>query len=170
MAGRTPATRHYRFDAAVAVAVSAGSASTATAATTSAAGSPPADPASAAAPAAPQAGAGTLRGRVSLDPALAAKVRPGDTLYVLARAVDGPRLPLAILKRSVSELPLQFTLDDSMAMSPQLKLSAYDPVVVSARISRSGEAMPQSGDLEGHSAPLRGGSSGIELRIDRVRP
>lgn len=128
----------------------------------------PATAASAQAAAAPAAGA--LRGRVSLDPSLAAKVQPGDTLYVLARAVDGPRMPLAILKRSVSELPLQFTLDDSMAMSPQLKLSAYDPVVLSARISRSGEAMPQSGDLEGHSAPLRGGSSGIELRIDRVRP
>lgn len=124
--------------------------------------------ASAAATAAPAAA--VLRGRVSLDPALASKVQPGDTLYVLARAVDGPRMPLAILKRSVAQLPLEFTLDDSMAMSPQLKLSAFDPVVVSARISRSGDAMAQSGDLEGHSAPLHGGSSGIELRIDRVRP
>mgnify|MGYP000877985449 CR=1 FL=1 len=125
--------------------------------------------ASAAGPAA-VATAGTIRGRVSLDPALASKVAPGDTLYVLARAAQGPRMPLAILKRSASELPLQFTLDDSMAMAQGMKLSDFDDVVVSARISRSGEAMPQSGDLEGHSAALQGRNDSVELRIDRVRP
>ena len=119
---------------------------------------------------APRAGASSIHGRVSLDPALAAKVSAGDTLYVLARAAQGPRLPLAILKRSAADLPLQFTLDDSMAMSPQLKLSQFDDVVISARISKSGDAMPQSGDLEGQSPPLGGRSSGIEVRIDRVRP
>ena len=113
---------------------------------------------------------GTIRGRVSIDPALAAKVAPGDTLYVLARAAQGPRMPLAILKRSASELPLQFTLDDSMAMTPELKLSSFDQVIVSARISKSGEAMPQSGDLEGQSAPLADRGGTIDLRIDRVRP
>ena len=115
-------------------------------------------------------GSGTVRGRISLDPALAAKVAPGDTLYVLARAAQGPRMPLAILKRSASELPLQFTLDDSMAMAQGMKLSDFDDVIVSARISRSGEAMAQSGDLEGQTPPLGGRSSGIEVRIDRVRP
>jgi cytochrome c-type biogenesis protein CcmH len=79
-------------------------------------------------------------------------------------------MPLAILKRSAAELPLSFTLDDSMAMSPELKLSGFANVVISARISKSGDAMPQSGDLEGQSAPLAGRSSGIELSIDRVRP
>jgi len=123
-----------------------------------------------AAAAAPAAGTRSISGRVSVTPALAARVAPGDTLFVFARAAEGPRMPLAILKRSAAELPLDFTLDDSMAMSPELKLSGFADVVISARISKSGDAMPQSGDLEGQTAPLAGRSSGIELSIDRVRP
>ncbi len=124
----------------------------------------------AASAAAPTAGVKSISGRVSLAPALAARVAPGDTLFVFARAAEGPRLPLAILKRSAAELPLNFTLDDNMAMSPELKLSGFANVVVSARISKSGDAMPQRGDLEGQTPPLAGRSNGIELRIDRVRP
>jgi cytochrome c-type biogenesis protein CcmH len=124
----------------------------------------------AASAAAPTAGTQSISGRVSVAPALAARVAPGDTLFVFARAAEGPRMPLAILKRSASELPLNFTLDDSMAMSPELKLSGFANVVISARISKSGEALPQSGDLEGQTAPLAGRSNGIELNIDRVRP
>ena len=129
-----------------------------------------AGPAASAAAAAPTAGARSISGRVSVAPALASRVAPGDTLFVFARAAEGPRMPLAILKRSAAELPLSFTLDDSMAMSPELKLSGYANVVISARISKRCDAMPQSGDLEGQSAPLAGRSSGIELSIDRVRP
>ncbi len=124
----------------------------------------------AASAAAPAAGAQSISGRVSVAPALAARVAPGDTLFVFARAAEGPRMPLAILKRSAAELPLDFTLDDSMAMSPQLKLSGFANVVISARISKSGDAMPQSGDLEGQTTPLAGRSNGVELNIDRVRP
>ncbi len=123
-----------------------------------------------AAAAAPAAAASAVSGRISLAPALAARVAPGDTLFVFARAVDGPRMPLAILKRSAVDLPLSFTLDDSMAMSPELKLSAYPNVIIGARLSRSGNAMPSSGDLEGQSAPLGGRRSGVEVVIDRVRP
>jgi cytochrome c-type biogenesis protein CcmH len=124
----------------------------------------------AASAAAPAAGAQSISGRVSLAPTLASRVAPGDTLFVFARAAEGPRIPLAILKRSAAELPLNFTLDDSMAMSPELKLSGFANVVISARISKSGDAMPQSGDLEGQTAPLAGRSNGVELNIDRVRP
>jgi cytochrome c-type biogenesis protein CcmH len=124
--------------------------------------------AAAAAPKAP--GAASISGRVSLSPALAARVGPGDTLFVFARAAEGPRMPLAIVKRTGAELPLSFTLDDSMAMTPELKLSGFANVVVGARLSKSGNAMPQSGDLEGMSAPLAGRSSGIEIVIDTVRP
>jgi cytochrome c-type biogenesis protein CcmH len=120
--------------------------------------------------AAPAAVASAVSGRISLSPALAARISPGDTLFVFARAVEGPRMPLAILKRSAADLPLSFTLDDSMAMSPELKLSAFPNVVISARLSRSGDAMPSSGDLEGQSAPLGGRRSGVEVVIDRVRP
>ena len=121
-------------------------------------------------PVASAAAASSISGRVSVAPALAARVAPGDTLFVFARAAQGPRMPLAILKRGAAELPLQFTLDDSMAMSPELKLSNFGDVVIGARISRSGDALPRSGDLEGQTAPLAGQRSGIELSIDRVRP
>jgi cytochrome c-type biogenesis protein CcmH len=127
--------------------------------------------ASAAPASAPKAlGAASISGRISLSPALAARAAPGDTLFVFARAAEGPRMPLAIIKHSAADLPLSFTLDDSMAMAPELKLSSFANVVVGARLSKSGNAMPQSGDLEGTTAPLAGRSSGIELVIDSVRP
>jgi cytochrome c-type biogenesis protein CcmH len=133
------------------------------------AAAPPA-PAAASAAVAKATGAASISGRIRVAPALAARVAPGDTLFVFARAAEGPRMPLAILKRSGADLPLEFTLDDSMAMAPELKLSGQANVVVGARLSKSGDAMPQSGDLEGQSAPLAGRSSGIEVLIDRVRP
>ena len=113
---------------------------------------------------------GGISGRVSLAPTLAARVAPTDTVFIFARAAEGPRMPLAILKRNVSDLPIRFTLDDSMAMSPELKLSKFPSVVVGARVSKSGNAMPQPGDLVGQSAPLTAGSAGLELVIERVQP
>ena len=115
-------------------------------------------------------GAAQITGRVSLAPALAARAAPTDTVFIFARAAEGPRMPLAILKRTVADLPIAFTLDDSMAMSPQMKLSNFPLVVVGARISKSGNAMPQPGDLQGQAAPTKIGSSGIELVIDGVQP
>lgn len=126
--------------------------------------------AAAASSAAAAPGAASISGRVGIAPALAARVAPGDTLFVFARAAEGPRMPLAILKRSAAELPLQFTLDDSMAMTPQLKLSSFARVVVGARLSKSGNATPQSGDLEGFSAPLAAGQGPVQIVIDQVRP
>ena len=79
-------------------------------------------------------------------------------------------MPLAILRKQVKDLPLTFKLDDSMAMSPQMKLSNFPMVVVGARISKSGNAMPQPGDLQGQAAPTAVGASGIELVIDSVQP
>lgn len=118
----------------------------------------------------PGTGAAHIGGRVSLSPSLAAQVRPGDTVFVFARAVQGPRMPLAILRRTVADLPFDFRLDDSMAMSPQMKLSAFDRVVVGARISRSGNAMPQPGDLRGESPPTPTTVDHLDLVIDSVQP
>ena len=109
-------------------------------------------------------------GVVQLAGALASKVAPTDTVFVFARAAQGPRMPLAILKRKASELPLTFRLDDSSAMSPDLKLSKFPNVVIGARISRSGDAMPQSGDLIGQVGPVATGSGKLVLVIDRVQP
>ena len=111
-----------------------------------------------------------VAGRVSLAPALAARAAPTDTVFIFARAAEGPRMPLAILKRQVSELPVSFTLDDSMAMAPEMKLSKFGAVVVGARISKSGQAMPMAGDLTGQSAPVKAGTRSIELVIDSVQP
>lgn len=125
----------------------------------------------AAAPAVSAAASATqVSGRVSLAPALAARVQPGDTVFIFARAADGPRMPLAIVRRNASEMPIAFSLDDSMAMSPGMKLSNFPMLVVAARISRSGDAMPRSGDLQGQSGPVRAGSAGLEIVIDSVQP
>lgn len=121
------------------------------------------------APAAATAGA-SVSGRVTLSPALAAKAAPEDTLFVFARAVSGPRIPLAVLKKRVADLPLNFTLDDTLAMSPELKLSGFGEVIVSARISKSGNAIPQSGDLQGGSGPVKLGARGVAIAIDGVVP
>lgn len=104
-------------------------------------------------------------GVVELDPALRAQVTPGDTLFVFARAVDGPKMPVAMLRKKVGDLPLQFTLDDSMSMTPQFKLSTVGKVVIGARISRSGDALARAGDLEGLSAPLLVGTENARILI-----
>ena len=109
-------------------------------------------------------------GVVQLAGALASKVSPSDTVFVFARAAQGPRMPLAILKRKASELPFTFTLDDSSAMSPELRLSKFPNVVIGARISRSGDAMPQSGDLVGQIGPVATGTGKLVLVIGGVQP
>ena len=127
--------------------------------------------AASAAPAAPSPSAASITGQVSLAPALAAKAVPGDTVFIFARAADGPRMPLAILRKTVAELPTTFTLDDSLAMSPALKLSNFPNVVVGARVSKSGNAMPQPGDLVGQVGPVKpGGGAALTLVIDGVQP
>lgn len=113
--------------------------------------------------------AARIAGEVVLSPALASRLNPGDTLFVFARAAEGPRMPLEIVKRSAA-LPATFSLDDSMAMGPQLRLSAFPRVVVGARLSRSGNATPQAGDLVGQSEPVAPGATGLRIVIDRVQP
>lgn len=120
--------------------------------------------------AAPAAAAAPLTGEVSLSPALAARVQPGDTLFVFARAAEGSRMPLAILRQPVGTWPLRFVLSDALAMSPEHRLSSQAQVVVGARISRSGNATPQSGDLLGSSAVVSSSAQGLRLVIDQVQP
>jgi cytochrome c-type biogenesis protein CcmH len=125
--------------------------------------------------AAPQAAAAAARvsGRVELSAALKAQARPEDTVYVFARNADpagGNRMPLAIVRAQVKDLPLPFALDDSHAMGPGLGLSTATRVVVGARISRSGRAIPQPGDLEGLSAPVDVGTRDVRVEISRVLP
>ena len=111
-----------------------------------------------------------VSGSVKLSPALAGKASPNDTVFVFARPADGSRMPLAILRKQVKDLPLQFTLDDSLSMSPAAKLSAHKTVMVGARISKSGDAMPQPGDFTGLTEPVAVGSSGLQVEIDQTVP
>jgi len=115
--------------------------------------------------AAPQA---SISGEVLLAPELARQAKPDEVLFIFARAIDGPPLPLAVLRATVKDLPLRFTLDDSMAMAPGARLSMYETVIISARISRSGQAMPQPGDLTGSVQRVPVGATGLQVRIDEV--
>ena len=121
------------------------------------------------APAAASGGA-KVSGKVSVAPALAGKAAPTDVVFIFARAASGPPMPLAVLRKQVKDLPVEFALDDSMAMAPNLKLSGFAEVVVGARISRSGSATPQSGDLQGLSRPVKVGASGVAVVIDTAVP
>jgi cytochrome c-type biogenesis protein CcmH len=115
------------------------------------------------------AAAGTsVTGVVSLSAALTGKTDPQDTVFVFARAAEGPRMPLAILRKQVKDLPLTFTLDDSMALTPATKLSSAQRVIVGARVSKRGDATPQPGDLLGQSAPISPGARGLKIEISQV--
>ena len=108
---------------------------------------------------------------VRLDPALSAQAAAQDTVFIFARAAQGPRMPLAIVRKRVAELPVTVTLDDSLAMSPAMVLSNFDAVTIGARVSKSGNATPQSGDLQGSVTPVQvqAGAS-VEVVINEVMP
>ncbi len=110
-----------------------------------------------------------ITGKVSLSPALLAKASPDDYVFILARAAEGPKMPLAVIRKQVKDLPMAFTLDDSMAMQPQMKLSGFDKVVVLARVSKTGTPMAQPGDLEGTAGIVKPGTKGLNITIDTVK-
>ncbi len=85
--------------------------------------------------------------KVSLDPALRNQVSDNDVLFIYAKAMSGPKMPLAVVKQQVKDLPVYLSLDDSMAMMQSLKLSSFDKVKVGARISKSGGVSAKDGDL-----------------------
>jgi cytochrome c-type biogenesis protein CcmH len=116
-------------------------------------------------------GAGdTVKGRVELAAALKDKAAPSDTVMVIARPADGSRMPLAVLRAKVAELPLQFTLDDKLAMSPDHAISRHKEVSIEARISKTGMANPQPGDLLSAPQTVKVGASGIKLLVEQIRP
>ncbi len=147
---------------------------------------PPDEPASPAAAAAAEstastvpaqaapAGASSTEGphltvKVALDAKIAAKAAPGDTVFVYAKAASGPPMPLAVQRLRVEQLPATVTLTDGMGMLPNMKLSQFPQVIVGARISKSGNAIAQSGDLQTASKALAVTTTDpIALTIDQV--
>jgi cytochrome c-type biogenesis protein CcmH len=111
-----------------------------------------------------------ISGTVSIAPSLAGKGSATDTLFVFARETNGPPMPVAIMRATKKDLPFTFRLDDSNSMMPSRTLSNVAMVVIVARLSKSGQAMPQSGDLEGMSQPVKPGTDGVTIVIDRERP
>jgi cytochrome c-type biogenesis protein CcmH len=127
---------------------------------------PPSAAASTSARSAAVPAAAAIVGTVSLAPAAAATARPGDTVFVFARDAAGGRMPLAVQRATVADLPLAFRLDDTMGPMPTARLSQASQVVVGARVSRSGNALPQPGDLTGEAAkPVAPGASGVAVVI-----
>jgi cytochrome c-type biogenesis protein CcmH len=125
---------------------------------------PPAD----ASTAAVAAGA-AIKGRIDIAPALKSRLADTDVLFLFARpGQSGP--PVAAIRASASQLPLEFELDDSTAMNPGNTLSQHKQVMLVARVSRSGNPMAQPGDLEGIVANVKVGASGVKIMIDQTRP
>jgi cytochrome c-type biogenesis protein CcmH len=121
-------------------------------------------PAPAPAPAVAAASA-AVSGEVTLSDALKQGASPDDTVYIFARPSEGSRMPLALVRKQVRDLPFRFRLDDTVAMNPAVPLSSVQSVIVGARVTKTGNATPQPGDLEGYSAPVRLGQAGVKVEI-----
>lgn len=121
-------------------------------------------------PAAATAAKVSIGGTVSLAPALRNKLGPTDVVFVFARPADGSRMPLAVRRFSIGDLPAEFVLDDSAGMGGSARLSDHPQVIIGARISHSGNAIPQRGDLESTLQPVSLGARGVRLVVSRERP
>jgi cytochrome c-type biogenesis protein CcmH len=118
----------------------------------------------------PKAAGASVTGSVSVAPALAKQVTGTETLFIFARSDGGPRVPLAVVRTTARELPMTFSLDDTQSMAPGVKISTATALRVEARISRSGNATPQPGDLVGASAVVKPGAREVKVLVDKVLP
>lgn len=117
-----------------------------------------------------KATAKSVSGRVELSSALKDKAKPDDVVFVFARAVDGPRMPLAAQRARVADLPLDFMLDDGQALMPEATISSATQLRVEVRVSKTGKATPGKGDLTGKSAAVKPGAKGLRIVIDQIDP
>lgn len=106
--------------------------------------------------------------KVSLAQDLKGKTKPEHTVFIYAQAMNGPKIPLAIVREQVKNLPMTITLSDQQAMSPMMKLSSFEQVKLIARISKTGSAMPQKSDLIGELGPVSTSKNTlVEIKISR---
>jgi cytochrome c-type biogenesis protein CcmH len=121
------------------------------------------------APAAPMTSSIAVSGEVNLAPALTAKAAAGETLFIVAKSVDSPGIPVAVFRGSVGSWPLKFTLDDSQSMLPGRNLSSAGRVTIEARISQKGQPLPAAGDLQGSTGVINPADhQPLKILIDRV--
>ncbi len=133
----------------------------------------------AATPAAPAADSGAgaasigkrLHVSVTLAEAVKTQADPEDTVFIFARAAEGPPMPLAVVRKQVKDLPLEVQLDDSLSMMPGMNLSSFERLVIGARVSKSGRPVPSPGDLEGLTEPVTPGpEASYRISISRRVP
>lgn len=110
-----------------------------------------------------------VSGQIGISSELQSKVKAGDTLMVIARK-SGERMPVAVLKTAVAAFPMNFVLNDALAMSPSTLISQLPEVLVEVRISKTGMAMPESGDLISAPQTIKVGTTNARLMINQVRP
>ncbi|QWD86648.1 c-type cytochrome biogenesis protein CcmI [Polynucleobacter paludilacus] len=109
-----------------------------------------------------------VSGVITITPELASRIKPDELLMVIARK-PGERMPVAVLKTPVSAFPIRFTLDDSLAMNPAALISQQSEVTVEVRISKTGMAKAEAGDLLSGQQTVKVGSSNIRLTVDQVQ-
>ena len=109
-----------------------------------------------------------VSGTVSIAPSLLDRALPQDTVFVLAKAAATGRMPVAVLRLQVKDLPAQFVLDDSLAMSQDRPISRFNDLTIEVRVTRTGQAAPQRGDLGGVVADVKLGQAGVVLQADKV--
>jgi cytochrome c-type biogenesis protein CcmH len=110
-----------------------------------------------------------VSGEVSLAASLRAKAAAGATLFIVAKSVDSPGVPVAVFRGSVGTWPVKFTLDDSQSMLPGRNLSSAGRVTIEARISQSGQPLPAAGDLQGSTAAINPADhQPLKILIDRI--
>lgn len=112
----------------------------------------------------------SISGVVTISSKIAAQAKPGDLLFVFARAEEGSRMPLAVVRAQLADLPLKFRFDDSMALPGGKKISGFKTVSVEARVAKAGKAQSSSGDLFGSIKGVKPGSKNIKLVIDQIQP
>jgi hypothetical protein len=119
--------------------------------------------------AAPLASRTAVSGEITLAPELKGKAAAGETLFIVAKSVDSPGVPVAVFRGSVGSWPLKFTLDDSQSMLPGRNLSSAGRVTIEARISQKGQPLPSSGDLQGSTGVINPADHpSLKILIDRI--
>ena len=111
-----------------------------------------------------------VSGTVLLSDELKSKTNPQDTVFIYAKALSGPKMPLAIVRIQVKDLPYSFELNDSQAMTPQMSISQFKEIGVFARVSKSGNALTQPGDFIGEIENVQLGAKQLRLMINKVQP